>query len=90
MKDVFMVPGSPSGGLSEKDEGFGGRGGGLSAQKGGYIYQTSWSRGVKYPPGGHISGFCLCLWVEGKDGEIYNNRGEDGRGRVIDPKDGLK
>lgn len=50
MKDIFTVPGSPSGGLSERDEGAGGRGG-SSAQKGGYIYQTSWSGGVKYPPG---------------------------------------
>lgn len=42
------------------------------------------------PAGGHISSVCLCFWVEGKDGEIYNNRGEDGKGCIIDPDDGLK
>lgn len=81
MKDSFTVPGSPSGGLSERDEGAEGRGS-LSAQKSGYIYQTSWSGGVKYPPG--VTSV-MSVSVSGSKAkmEIYNNTGEDGRGWLL-------
>lgn len=82
IKESFTVPGSPSGGLSERGVlGLGWGGIGVSsALRGRYIYQTSWSGGVKRPPG-VTSAVSVCFWVKSKD--IEEIGGEDGGGGVL-------
>lgn len=87
IKESFTVPGSPSGGLSERD---GGAVGGASAQRGGYIYQTSRRGGVKRLPGVTSA---VSVSVSGSKANMERFTtigGEDGGGGVIDPEEGLK
>lgn len=91
IKESFTVPSSPSGGLSERD---GGRRWGdpwlVCSERGGYIYQTSRSGGVKCPPGVtsevSVSAFGSKAKMEGFT--VIGD--EDGRGGVIDPENKKK
>lgn len=64
---------------------------GLSAQRGGYIYQTSWSGGVKHPPGATSA---VSVSVSGSKAKIerFTAMGSDNPAPciVIDPEDSLK
>lgn len=86
------MPGSPSGGLSERDGCVRVRGGsgGSSAQRGGYIYQTRRSGGVKRPPGVTSAVSVSVSGSKAKMERFTAIGGEDGGGGVIDPEDGLK
>lgn len=87
IKESFTVPSSPSGGLSERD---GGRRWGdpwlVCSERGGYIYQTSRSGGVKCPPGVTSEVSVSAFGSKAKMERFTAIGDEDGRGGVIDPE----
>lgn len=61
-----------------------------SVQTGGYIYQTSWSGGVKRPPR-VTSAMSVCFSGRTPKMERFTMvEGEEEGGRGIDPREGLK
>lgn len=85
------MPSSPSGGLSERD---GGRRWGdpwlVCSERGGYIYQTSRSGGVKCPPGVTSEVSVSAFGSKAKMERFTAIGDEDGRGGVIDPENKKK